>query len=204
MKLLAAGLALVAATAANAQAGHPAHTIVPADSVVWAAGPPSLAPGAQAAVLYGDPTKDGLFVMRLKLPAGFRIAPHTHPRPEILTVVSGAFHIGMGSVADDTEGAAARARRLLRLRPGPCPLCPCPRGNRRAAQQHRSVGDQLCQRRDDPRRGGGPGTGQVAPVAGQAGGVRPIASSCLQPRLERLELGAADRRGRLQPHRPSG
>ena len=45
--------------------------------------------------------------MRLKLPAGFRIAPHTHPMPEILTVISGAFHIGMGSEADP-----AMARRL--------------------------------------------------------------------------------------------
>jgi quercetin dioxygenase-like cupin family protein len=47
-------------------------------------------------------------VMRLKLPAGFRIDPHTHPKPEILTVISGAFHIGMGTIADP-----AKAQRLL-------------------------------------------------------------------------------------------
>jgi quercetin dioxygenase-like cupin family protein len=83
------------------------HTIMTPAEVAWKAGPPSLQPGAQAAVLYGDPSKEGLFVMRLKLPKGFKIAPHTHPKPEILTVVSGAFNIGMGSVAD-----RKKARRL--------------------------------------------------------------------------------------------
>ena len=84
-------------------ATQPAHTIVSADQVRWAAGPPSLQPGAQAAVLHGDPAKEGLFVMRLKLPAGYSIAPHTHPKPEIVTVISGAFNVGMGGVADKTK-----------------------------------------------------------------------------------------------------
>lgn len=105
MKLILAAAALLTGTAAQAQTqtGHPAHTIVEADEVAWSAGPPSLRAGAQAAVLYGDPAKEGVFVLRLKLPAGFKIAPHTHPRPEILTVVSGAFHIAMGKVADETK-----------------------------------------------------------------------------------------------------
>lgn len=107
MKLIVAAAAALAASAAPADPGQPAHTIVKADQVKWVAGPPSLRPGAQAALLYGDPTKEGLFVMRLKLPASFRIAPHTHPRAEIVTVISGAFHIGMGGVADP-----AKAQRL--------------------------------------------------------------------------------------------
>jgi quercetin dioxygenase-like cupin family protein len=93
--------------AALAQEAHPAHTIIPPTEVEWKAGPPSLQPGAQSSVLYGDPSKEGVFVMRLKLPAGFRIAPHTHPNPEILTVISGGFHIGMGTGADE-----ANAQRL--------------------------------------------------------------------------------------------
>lgn len=108
MKYGFAALALVSAPAFAAdQAGHQAHKIIPLEQVVWVAGPPSLESGAQAAVLYGDPSQEGVFVMRLKLPAGFRIAPHTHPRPEILTVISGAFHIGMGTEADP-----ASAQRL--------------------------------------------------------------------------------------------
>lgn len=105
--LITAAVVLCTPAIGAAQASHPAHTIVTPDTIDWKAGPPSLQPGAQAAILYGDPSKEGVFVMRLKLPKGFRIAPHTHPRPEILTVVSGAFHIGMGPVADE-----AKAQRL--------------------------------------------------------------------------------------------
>lgn len=101
-------LALAALVAADeSKAAKPAHVVLEVGEVAWKAGPPSLPAGAQAAVLHGDPSKEGLFVMRLKLPPGYRIAPHTHPRPEIVTVVSGAFHIGMGTAADP-----AKARRL--------------------------------------------------------------------------------------------
>lgn len=105
--LITAAVVLCLPAMVTAQEPHPSHTIVTPAEIAWKAGPPSLQPGAQAAVLYGDPSKEGLFVMRLKLPAGFKIAPHTHPRPEILTVVSGAFHIGMGTAADK-----AKAQRL--------------------------------------------------------------------------------------------
>jgi quercetin dioxygenase-like cupin family protein len=107
MKTLIAAAMVMSVGATAAQQPHPAHRIVTPEAVSWAAGPASLQQGAQAAVLYGDPAKEGMFLMRLKLPPGFRIAPHTHPRPEILTVISGAFHIGMGTVADE-----AKAQRL--------------------------------------------------------------------------------------------
>lgn len=70
------------------------------------------------AVLYGDPTKEGVFVMRLKLPKGFRIAPHTHPKPEILTVISGAFHIGMGTTADPKKARRLRSGSFFAFSPG--------------------------------------------------------------------------------------
>lgn len=97
---------------------QPAHTIVSVDQVIWAAGPPSLPSGAQAAVLHGDPAKDGLFVMRLKVPAGFSIAPHTHPRPEIVTVISGAFNVGMGDVADKAKAQRLPAGSFFAFDPG--------------------------------------------------------------------------------------
>lgn len=97
---------------------QPAHKIVSADQVVWNAGPPSLPPGAQAAVLHGDPAKDGLFAMRLKLPAGYRIAPHSHPKPEVVTVISGAFHVGMGEVADKAKAQRLPAGSFFAFDPG--------------------------------------------------------------------------------------
>lgn len=104
MKYAIAAAALLATPAfASDEAAKPVHAIIPADQIAWKAGPPSLDKGAQSAVLYGDPSKEGVFVMRLKLPAGFKIAPHSHPRPEIVTVISGAFHIGMGKEADPAK-----------------------------------------------------------------------------------------------------
>lgn len=66
----------------------------------WVDGPPSLPRGARFAVLEGDPTKDGPFTMRVKVPNGYRIPPHTHPNTERLTVISGTFRLGMGEVFD--------------------------------------------------------------------------------------------------------
>lgn len=74
--------------------------------IVWKRGPSSIPPGAELAVLEGDPAKEGPFVMRLKLPDGYRIPPHTHPKPERLTVISGKFHIGMGDRFDAKLGRA--------------------------------------------------------------------------------------------------
>jgi hypothetical protein len=65
----------------------------PPSEQTWKPGPPSLPKGAQICILEGDPAKEGPFVFRLKLPDGYTIAPHTHPRAERLTVIEGTFHI---------------------------------------------------------------------------------------------------------------
>jgi quercetin dioxygenase-like cupin family protein len=68
----------------------------------WRAGPPSLPKGAKIAVLEGDPAKEGPFVFRIKIPDGYRVPPHTHPKTERVTVISGTFNIGMGDAFDQT------------------------------------------------------------------------------------------------------
>lgn len=72
----------------------------------WKSGPASLPAGAQMTVLEGDPAKEGPFVFRLKLPDGFTIAPHTHPRAERVTVIQGAFNIAEGDKVDKSSGTA--------------------------------------------------------------------------------------------------
>jgi quercetin dioxygenase-like cupin family protein len=58
----------------------------------------------QVAVLYGDPSKPGLYVVRLKLPAGAKVAPHTHPEEiRTLTVLSGTLYFGFGDHWDDSK-----------------------------------------------------------------------------------------------------
>lgn len=68
--------------------------------VEWKDGPASFEAGSQFAVLEGDPGKEGYFNLRLKLPDGFRIAPHWHPNIERVTVISGNFLLGHGESAD--------------------------------------------------------------------------------------------------------
>ena len=55
------------------------------------------------AVLDGDPNKAGSFTIRMKAPAGYKIAPHTHPTVERVTVISGSFKIGMGDKLDEAS-----------------------------------------------------------------------------------------------------
>src|SRR5262249_25920051 len=75
--------------------------LFPSGSIRWQQGPPSLPPGAMIALLEGDPTRDGPFVFRLKLPDAYRVPPHTHPKTERVTVISGTFNIGMGDKFDE-------------------------------------------------------------------------------------------------------
>ncbi len=78
----------------------------PVGRIAWKDGPPSLPKGAKFAVLEGDPNGEGPFVFRVKVPDGYRIPPHTHPKPERVTVISGTFHLGMGDKFDESAGRA--------------------------------------------------------------------------------------------------
>lgn len=117
-KLIMAAALLCTPAAAISQEAPPTHTIITPAEIEWKPGPSSLQPGAQSSVLYGDPSNEGVFVMRLKLPSGFKIAPHTHPKPEILTVVSGAFYIGMGRTADEAKSQRLGPGAFFAFDPG--------------------------------------------------------------------------------------
>jgi len=86
--------------ATYAQAAETHHTVVPAEEVKWGPAPPSLPPGAQAAVLLGSPAKEGAFVLRLKFPSGFAVPPHRHSKDEFVTVMAGKFAVGSGEKLD--------------------------------------------------------------------------------------------------------
>jgi quercetin dioxygenase-like cupin family protein len=94
------------------------HTAILPNDVKWGPAPAVLPPGAQAAVLFGDPSKEGVFVLRLKFPAGYRVAPHTHPVDEIVTVISGTFHEGMGETFDRRKAQAWPAGTFFVRPPG--------------------------------------------------------------------------------------
>ena len=61
---------------------------------------PAFPPEARLAVVVGEPSKAGPYVVRVKLPAGVKLMPHTHPEDRIYTVISGVFYIGLGTTFD--------------------------------------------------------------------------------------------------------
>lgn len=116
--LVSSAVALAGVVAIASAQGTDGHKMLSPQEIKWAPGPPSIPPGAEVAVLYGDPGKDGLFAMRLKFPKGYKIAPHTHPMPEVLTVISGTFRLGMGETADQGKAKALAAGSFAALSPG--------------------------------------------------------------------------------------
>lgn len=114
--LLAIGWLGICGLASFASA-EDAHTMVTPDAIKWGPAPKVLPAGAEAAVLFGDPTKEGMFALRLKVPAGYAIAPHTHPADEVVTVISGATNLGMGETADRNVTTALPAGSFFALPP---------------------------------------------------------------------------------------
>ena len=91
---------LIFARTALAEDHSEGISLHPPQEVKWQQGPPSLPKGAKIAVLEGDPTKEGPFVFRIKVPDGYRVPPHTHPKTERVTVIAGQLNIGMGEKFD--------------------------------------------------------------------------------------------------------
>jgi len=80
-------------------------TLVAPGELTWADAP-AVAPGAKIAVIEGPLNKAVPFTFRLKLPANAKIAPHTHPAYERVTVLSGTFHFTTGSTYDPAKTRA--------------------------------------------------------------------------------------------------
>jgi quercetin dioxygenase-like cupin family protein len=79
------------------------------DEIQWMQGP-TLPKGGEVAVVYGDTRKAAPYTTRVKLPADYRIEPHTHPDERLYTVISGTFYVGFGDQFDPD--------RLIAFSPG--------------------------------------------------------------------------------------
>lgn len=67
---------------------------------------PAFEKGAKVAVLQGVPGESGPVVVRLKFPANFVISPHWHSTDEVITVLSGTLHAGMGDKLEREKSMA--------------------------------------------------------------------------------------------------
>jgi quercetin dioxygenase-like cupin family protein len=106
--LFVASLLALASMPIYAIAADDHHATVQSDALKWAT-PPAYGKGAEIAVVKGDPTKEGMYVVRLRVPAGFKIPAHTHPNDENVTVLSGSFNIGTGDKLDEKKGTLIKA-----------------------------------------------------------------------------------------------
>ena len=73
------------------------------EELVWTT-PANLPAGTKMAVLEGDPKQQGLFTIRLELPANTEMSPHRHPRDERVVVLSGSISVGFGEEFDKSRG----------------------------------------------------------------------------------------------------
>lgn len=104
-------------TIAAHPADHEKNAFTP-QTIPWGPPPPFVAPGAQLAVIEGNPAAStGDYTVRLKMPDGYRIAPHWHPQRENVTVLSGTFKVGMGDTFDTSKMGSFPAGSFAYLDP---------------------------------------------------------------------------------------
>jgi len=97
-----AALIVACSGAAFAACAADGHQMISAKDLKWS-DVPSLPPGAKVAVIEGPMSEAVAFTVRLKLPANYRIPPHTHPAVERFTVLQGTFFMGLGEKADPAK-----------------------------------------------------------------------------------------------------
>jgi len=100
---LGLGLAFASVLPATAQAPAP---VLP-EALRWIS-PPN-APGLSFAWVLGEERRPGAYILRVRLAAGARIPPHTHPDERVSTVLSGTIYVGFGETFDETRATAIPA-----------------------------------------------------------------------------------------------
>ena len=115
-----------AKTTSHHAAAKPASKSAPAahknaftpDEIQYGPAPGFLPPGATLAVLEGNPMgATGDYTVRLKMPDGYKIAPHWHPKRENVTVISGTLKVGMGDKFDESKMMSFPATSFAYLDP---------------------------------------------------------------------------------------
>ena len=100
MQAIAVAAILPGAMCCVLQAQSNEHVIAALNEAKWGPAPPLIPPGAQIAVLAGNPMGSGPYTVRFKFPAHYAIPAHSHPTDEHVVVISGTLSFGMGDKLD--------------------------------------------------------------------------------------------------------
>lgn len=102
------GLFLILALApiAGAVKDEMGFVIVNPQDVVWKDVPGY--GGLKAAVIEGNPSKEGIYVIRVKFPPGIMTRPHFHPQDRHAIVISGTWYAGEGDAFDPDKTVALK------------------------------------------------------------------------------------------------
>lgn len=102
-----AGLILTLLIAAPAPAAEPAafRTVTP-EQLQWREVPDSF--GVEAAVVAGNPAESGPYVIRVRFPPHVMDRPHVHSGDRHVTVLSGIWHAGTGTIFDPGKAVALK------------------------------------------------------------------------------------------------
>jgi quercetin dioxygenase-like cupin family protein len=91
--------------------------VIRAENIAWKPFPAFPTP-ARLAVLVGDPTKRGPYVIRVRMPGDVKMMPHRHLEDRIYTVISGVFYVGIGEAFDESKLTAHAPGSVLVLPAG--------------------------------------------------------------------------------------
>lgn len=116
--LLAASIA-VAQSSKGQQDSPQGMVAVTPDHVRWFPAGSSLPPGAQVAVLSGDPSRPGAdYAIGIKFPDGYEIPPHKLTADVSIVVVKGSLVLGIGEQFDRSQGREFPAGSFITLPKG--------------------------------------------------------------------------------------
>ena len=65
-------------------------------------------------VLHGDPDKPGLYIIRIRFPAGAASRPHHHSQDRFITVIQGTWYAGRGATFDMNDTVPIKAGGFMK------------------------------------------------------------------------------------------
>jgi quercetin dioxygenase-like cupin family protein len=137
------------------QSGQAAFRAIMSEDIEWKSFP-AFPPTVRLAVVVGEPSDEGPYVIRVKVPRDVKLMPHTHPEDRVYTVISGIFYIGLGN-RFDAEKLQAYPPGTVIILPGNTPHFHWSRSGEYVTQVSAlgPLGLDYVNPKDDPRNGEG-------------------------------------------------